>query len=119
MTYGNDRTGPGRWCVVMTPCAGMLWTNDTDSVGFQPVPKVDGATVDPTPLTMQIDAWHDAGRTPTEAFNLLAALVGKNLTTGDLTTWKPAKNRPRPHLGSAPAVTSAATVTRLVTEGDQ
>ena len=84
----TERTGRGRWTPVRAPAAGILWTNDTDSVGFQPTPGVD-----PEPITTLLTTAADAGRTPTEAFNQLAATIGTVISTGELDTWQAEQTR--------------------------
>jgi hypothetical protein len=108
----STRTGPGRWAVVMTPCPGILWTNDEDAVGFVALGQVDDTIFDSTDIDEQIQANIDAGLTATKAFGLLANLVGKNTETGNLTNWKPQRMRPRPNLGPEPVITSSADIKR-------
>lgn len=100
------RVGPGRRCVVMTPCPGVLWTNNDDAVGFQPIPAAD---VDPGPVNRQLDTGIAAGLTPSEVFDQIAALIGKDVVACDLTTWHPTHNR-RPNLGPEPTMTSPSEV---------
>ena len=125
MTYQQNRTGQGRWATVLAPHPGILWTNDADSIGFQPIGKVaaengpDGIIdYDGADLRELIDDLHAAGKTATDAFNLLAKLHGQNLQAGDLATWKPAKMRRRPVLADTPAVTSATEVMEIVKDAD-
>lgn len=94
------REGQGRWCIVMHPCPGVLWTNDTTLIGFEPIKHND---VDPSPVTALIDALNT--QPVTEAFELLATSIGRNTVEGDLATWKPNRNR-RARLGKPPAVTA-------------
>lgn len=89
VTYPTERTGPGRWCTVITPAAGVLWTDDTDATGFQPAPSTD-----PQPVTDMLATAYAAGRSATEAFDQLAALIGQRIVTGNLDTWRPDRNRP-------------------------
>lgn len=83
----SGRSGPGRWSVVMTPCPGVLWTNDVDAVGFQPVDQVSETVFDSTDIDEQIKMGVDAGRTATEIFDRTAPLVGKSIHEGELSNW--------------------------------
>ncbi|ROZ88999.1 hypothetical protein [Gordonia sp. OPL2] len=113
------RTGPGRWCTVMTPCPGILWTNDDDAMGFVAIGQVDDTVFDSTDVDEQMQANIDAGLGFTKAFDLMAATLGKNIETGSLTNWKPSKMRRRPDLGPDPVVTSTVEVKRLVVAQDE
>lgn len=104
-TAREHRTGHGSWCTILTPCAGILWTNG-DTVGFEPVL----GDVDPEPINQQIQANTDAGLPPPESFALLASLIGRNLTTGQLDTWTPDRQRHRPDLGPEPTMTTTTEV---------
>ncbi|QAY05807.1 hypothetical protein SEA_VASANTI_69 [Gordonia phage Vasanti] len=83
----SGRTGPGRWSVVMTPCPGVLWTNDTDAVGFVAIGQVADTIFESIDIDDQIQAGVDAGRTATQVFDGMAALVGKSISEGELTNW--------------------------------
>jgi len=88
MPYPTERAGQGRWCIVQKPAPGTLWTDDVDAVGFEAVPNAD-----PAPVHALLDTASDAGRTPTQAFDELAALIGSRVIDGDLGHWKPNRNR--------------------------
>lgn len=114
MAYSADRTGHGRWCTVLAPHPGILWTDDHDALGFQAVGKIatdDGiADYDGHDLHTVIDALAAAGMTATAAFDTLAALHGRDLKAGELDTWRPDRNRARPDLGELPPLQSTAQV---------
>ena len=104
-TERAHRTGHGSWCTILTPCPGILWTN-SDVVGFEPVI----GDHDPAPVDQQIQANRDAGLAADRSFSLLAALIGRNLTVGQLDTWTPDRQRHRPDLGPEPDMTSTTEV---------
>ncbi|QHB37299.1 hypothetical protein SEA_GUDMIT_71 [Gordonia phage Gudmit] len=83
----STRTGPGRWSIVMTPCYGVLWTNDIDAVGFVSIGQVADTIFDSIDIDDQIQANIDAGRTATETFDGLAKLIGKSVSEGELANW--------------------------------
>lgn len=118
MTYGDNRVGQGRWCVIMTPSEGVLWTDDADSLGFQPIPPVGGREVDTAPIDIQIAMAHDAGRSATEAFDAIAAVCGKQIESGDLRNWRKNRQRARPDLGAMPMVTSPTEIKQMTVAGD-
>ena len=94
MPYSTERAGHGRWVTIQKPAAGVLWTDDQNAAGFEAAPNVD-----PAPVQAVLDTAADAGRTPTEAFEQLAALVGARLVTGDLGHWTPDRNIPTTRRG--------------------
>lgn len=100
--HREARTGPGRWCTVLTPCPGILWT-DGEVIGFEPIRSDE---VDPGPVDDQIAAYEAAGLPGAVAFDLLSKLIGRNIVRGELSTWTPERNRPRPDLGAAPVMTT-------------
>lgn len=111
----SKRVGPGRWAVVMTPCPGILWTNDVDAVGFLALSQVADTIFDSTDIDEQIQTGVDAGRTATQIFDGLSALVGKTVSEGDLATWrKPVTRR----TAKAPGITGAEILERAQQDGD-
>lgn len=86
--YGTNRDGQGRWAIIQKPAAGTLFTDDDDSTGFLPAPGAN-----PEPVNQALTTAYDAGRTATQAFDELAALVGSRIIDGDLGHWRPNRNR--------------------------
>jgi hypothetical protein len=89
MTYNTDRTGQGRWTPAARGSIGILWTNDTDSIGFLPIPRIDA-----TPVQALIDNAYAAGKTATQAFDETAPFVAPLVNgtpivkTGDIDNWR-------------------------------
>lgn len=84
----SRRVGLGRWSTVMTPCPGVLWTNDVDAVGFLAIGQVGDTIFDSIDIDDTIQAHVDTGKTATEVFERVAGMVGKSISEGDLTTWR-------------------------------
>lgn len=105
-----DRTGHGAWATVLTPHPGILWRADTGAIGFQAVGKIATDTgvqnYDGADLKTVIDTMLAAGMDSAAVFGTLVRLHGRDLKTGDLDTWTPDRNRPRPDLGDPPPMTS-------------
>lgn len=106
-TYSTDRVADGRWCVVMTPCPGILYTDDDQVLGFAANAKVGGTVYDPTSILEQIAVNYAAGITASHAFDLIAANTGTQIDEGDLRTWRKSRMRLRPDVGVVPEVSAA------------
>lgn len=90
MTYGNTRTGRGRWTPILRPSLGILWTDDADNLGFFQTPNV---VADPAPVLVLIDTAYAAGKTTTECFDQLVPAIGSRIETGDLDAWRADRGR--------------------------
>lgn len=110
MSETTNRTGHGAWCTVLHPHPGILWRADTGAIGFTAVGKIatdDGIQdYDGADLKTVIATMTEAGMDTAAVFGTLVRLHGRDLKTGDLDTWTPDRNRPRPDLGDLPPLSS-------------
>lgn len=81
--YPGQRVGPGRWLWLRTRAGrvGILWTNDSDGLGFIGVSIEDNPAVAGfTPEIMSgIQGAAELGAHPTQVFDAWAARVGQGL----------------------------------------
>ncbi|HRI93973.1 MAG TPA: relaxase domain-containing protein [Nocardioides sp.] len=66
-------------------------------------------------VAKRIAALNEAAGLPgAVAFHLLSKLIGRNVVAGELSTWTPDRNRPRPDLGAAPVMTTTTEVMQAI-----
>lgn len=91
MQYGTNRAGHGRWTAVFKPAPGILWTDDSQALGFVPSPGTDAS-----PVLALIEERAEAGDPAATAFDALAAAIGGAIDSGDIDVWQSDRQQRRP-----------------------